>query len=126
MGPMRVLQGAFGEQRQQTVVEAAYDHFRLDRQGNLVSANTLQHYDYLVVPFFEWLHRTPPDVRRFEHLDVSVLHHYRAEQARRTSEKTGRPVEPATVLDSHRLLMTAHSCAGPRKRSIRSTRASSS
>lgn len=38
MGPMRVLQGAFGELRQQTVVEAAYDHFRLDRQGN----NTLQ------------------------------------------------------------------------------------
>ncbi len=56
MGPMRVLQGAGAGRRQQSVVEAAYDHFRLDRQGNLVSANTLQHYDYLVVPFFEWLH----------------------------------------------------------------------
>ena len=37
---------------------------------------------------------------------MSVLRHYRAEQARRTSEKTGRPLEPATVLDSRRLLMT--------------------
>ena len=48
MGPMRLLQGTFGARRRQSVVEAAYDHFRLDRQGNLVSANALQHYDYLV------------------------------------------------------------------------------
>jgi integrase len=58
------------------------------------------------VPFFEWLHRTHPEVERFEDLDVSVLRLYRAEQATRTSEKTGRPLEAATVLDSHRLLMT--------------------
>ncbi len=51
MGPVRVLQGAGLERRQQSLVEAAYDHFRLDRQGNPVSANTLQDYDYLVVPF---------------------------------------------------------------------------
>ncbi len=124
MGLMRVLQGASLERRQQSVVEAAYDHFRLDRQGNLVSANTLQHYDYLVVPCFEWLHRTHPEVDRFEDLDVSVLRHYRAEQAGRTSSKTGRPLEPATVLDSHRLLMTFLRWAA--ERSIRSTHASSS
>jgi hypothetical protein len=38
MGSMRVVEG--GLSRRQSAVEAAYDHFRLDRRGNLVSDNT--------------------------------------------------------------------------------------
>jgi len=40
MAPMRVIQGT-AERRRQSAIEAAYDHFRVDRQGNLVSACTL-------------------------------------------------------------------------------------
>jgi hypothetical protein len=78
---MRVIQGT-AALRRQSAIEAAYDHFRLDRQGNLVSANTLQHYRYLVGPFFDWLREAHPDVEGFEDLDVSM------------------------ILDAHRLLVT--------------------
>lgn len=61
MAPMRVIQGT-AERHRQSPIEAAYDHFRLDRQGNLVSANTLQHYHYLVGPFFGWLREAHPEV----------------------------------------------------------------
>src|SRR5947207_1360760 len=40
MAPMRVIQGTAARHRQ-SAIEAAYDHFRVDRQGNLVSGNTL-------------------------------------------------------------------------------------
>jgi hypothetical protein len=77
---MRVIQGT-AALRRQSAIEAAYDHFRLDRQGNLVSANTLQHYRYLVGPFFDSLREAHPDVEGFEDLDVSIVRHYRAELA---------------------------------------------
>ena len=48
--PMTVLQGGVRERRR-SPVEAAYEHFRLERQGNLVSPTTLQHYDDMVLPF---------------------------------------------------------------------------
>jgi integrase len=92
--------------RRQTAIEAAYDHFRLDRQGNLVSASTLDHYRYLVGPFFGWLRQARPEVERFEDLDVGVVRDYRLDLATRTSERTGRALEPATILDAHRLLIT--------------------
>jgi hypothetical protein len=38
-----------------SALEAAYQHFRLERQGNRVSASTLEHYDWLVRPFLRWL-----------------------------------------------------------------------
>ena len=43
---MRVLQGAL-EPRQRSTLETAYEHFRLERQGDLVSPATLENYDYL-------------------------------------------------------------------------------
>ena len=50
MAHMRVVQGTAARHRQ-SAIEAAYDHFRVDRQGNLVSGSTLDHYRYLVGPF---------------------------------------------------------------------------
>src|SRR2546421_9173498 len=106
MAPMRVLQGTAARGRQ-TAIEAAYDHFRVDRQGNLVSGKTLDHYHYhyLVGPFFTWLRDQRPGLERFEDLDVNVVRDYRVALATRTSERTGRLLEPATVLDAHRLLL---------------------
>src|SRR5215472_13666935 len=72
MAHMRVIQGTAVRPRQ-SAVEAAYDHFRVDRQGNLVSGSTLDHYRYLVEPFFEWLRDERPDVERFEDLGVNVV-----------------------------------------------------
>jgi len=105
MAPMRVLQGT-AARACPNAIEAAYDHFRVDRQGNLASVNTLDHYHYLVGPFFGWLREERPDVERFEDLDVNVVREYRLALARRISERTGRPLEPATILDAHRLLIT--------------------
>jgi integrase/recombinase XerD len=103
---MRVFQGAAGgEMRRPTAIESAYDHFRLERQGNLVSAGTLSHYDYLVRPFFDWLRGVHPEVVRFEDLGVAVVRQYRAELAARVG-RHGRTLQPATLLDSHRLLAT--------------------
>ena len=44
----------------------AYDHFRLERQGNRVSPKTLLTYDYHLGRFFDWLRRERPDIRRVE------------------------------------------------------------
>ena len=105
MAHMRVIQGTAVRSRQ-SAVEAAYDHFRVDRQGNLVSGSTLDHYRYLVEPFFAWLREERPDVDRFEDLGVNVIRDYRLALTRRISPRTGRPYEPATLLDAHRLLLT--------------------
>src|SRR5215472_14612230 len=75
---MRVIQGTAAEARPRSGIESAYDHFRLERQGELVSQSTLAHYDYMVQPFLDWLRREQPEVRRFEDLDVAVVRGYRA------------------------------------------------
>ncbi len=56
---MRVIHGAAGA-RVRSGVEAAYDHFRLERQGDLASLATLEHYDYIVGPFLRWLESEHP------------------------------------------------------------------
>ena len=48
---MRVIQGTASEARPRSGIESAYDHFRLERQGGLVSQSALEHYDYIVQPF---------------------------------------------------------------------------
>jgi hypothetical protein len=63
MAAMRVIQGT-AERHRQSPIEAACDHFRLDRQGNLVLANTLQHHHHLVGPFFGWLREAHSEVSR--------------------------------------------------------------
>ena len=40
--------------RRQPPILAAYEHFRLDRQGMLVSPRTLEYYDGMVLPFLRW------------------------------------------------------------------------
>jgi hypothetical protein len=57
----------------------AYEHFRLERQGNLVSENTLENYDALVKPFLTGpatrvLHASPD-------LDIGAMRTYRADPA---------------------------------------------
>ena len=93
-------------ERRRGAARAPYDHFRVDRQGNLVSSDTLQHYHRLVGPFFEWLRDAHPDVEGFEDLDVSVIRSYRAALSTRVSARTGRPFEPATIVDARRLRIT--------------------
>ena len=105
MANVRVMQGTALRPRQ-SAIEVAYDHFRVDRQGNLVSGNTLDHYQYLVGPFFVWFREERPDVDGFEDLGVNVIRDYRLALTRRISPRTGRPYEPATLLDAHRLLLT--------------------
>jgi site-specific recombinase XerD len=86
-----------------TPLEAAYEHFRLDRMGNRASTNTLEHYDAMTRPFLAWT--VEEGIRRFEELRVDRLGHYRAPVATRET-RFGRPVEGRSVLDSHKALMT--------------------
>jgi pimeloyl-ACP methyl ester carboxylesterase len=58
MASTRVVQGTATRPRQ-SAIEATCDHFRVDRQGNLVSRNTLDHHDHLVGPFFGWVSPRP-------------------------------------------------------------------
>ena len=46
-GTMRVLQGGLEPKSGRSALEAAFDHFRLERQGNLVSPATLDRFDEL-------------------------------------------------------------------------------
>jgi integrase len=101
---MRVLQGVL-EPRGPSGLEAAYEHFRLDRQGDLVSPATLENYDYLIQPFLRWLASQWPEVRRFDDLKVAVVRAYRAELTV-SKRRDGRPLAPHTILDTHRVLLT--------------------
>src|SRR2546423_5679432 len=104
MGPkMRVLEG--GWERGRSSLEAAYDHYRLELRGNLVSKNTREHYDYLARPLFDWLELERPDVRSFESLGLEVVRAYRAALTER-QRRDGRPLQPRTLLDSHKALLT--------------------
>ncbi len=101
---MRVITGA-AEARVRSGVEAAYDHFRLERQGDLASPRTLEHYDYMFGQFLRWLEAERPQVRRVEDLDVAVVRAYRAGLAV-SKKRTGKPLSPRTIFDSHRVLLT--------------------
>jgi hypothetical protein len=51
--------------RRQPPIRAGYEHFRLERQGALVSRKTLEYYDCMVLPFLAYLDRE--GVQRFEY-----------------------------------------------------------
>jgi hypothetical protein len=69
---IRVLPGGVSSPaRRQPPLAAGYEHFRLERQGALLSAKTLDYYDGMVLPFLKWL--DAEGVRRFDHLDVSLV-----------------------------------------------------
>ncbi len=99
-------------------IESGYQHFRLERQGALVSPRTLEYYDGMVLPFLRWLDEER--TRRFEDVDVSAVRRYRALLTARPG-RHGRPLQPKTLLESHRSILTY--CAGRGARATRSTSA---
>lgn len=96
---MRVIEGS-PQVRRRTPLQDAYEHFRLERQGNRASHHTLNAYDFHVGGLLKWLAVEYPDVRRVEDVSVGVLRAYRAEQASRPGYH-GRPLAAETLQGSH-------------------------
>jgi site-specific recombinase XerD len=94
--------GAPSPSRRQSPIESGYQHFRLERQGALLADKTLLYYDEMVRPFLHWL--DGEDVRRFDDLNVGLVRTYRAQLAARPSQY-GRPLQPKTILESHRAIL---------------------
>jgi site-specific recombinase XerD len=95
--------------RRQPSIRAGYEHFRLEREGALVSTATLDFYDAMVLPFLDWL--TAEGVERFDHLDVSHARLYRARLASSPGQH-GRQLQPSTLHGSHRAIGTFLRWAG--------------
>jgi site-specific recombinase XerD len=89
--------------RRRPPIRAAYEHFRLDRQGALVTRRTLEFYDSHVLSFLSWL--AGEGVQRFEQLDVEHARLYRARLAS-TPGRHGRMLQPDTLHGSHRAIGT--------------------
>src|ERR1700674_62358 len=72
---VRVIQGRLAdvEPHRTSAIEAAYRHFRLDKQGSLVSPKTLRLYESMIRPFLRWLDEEHPGVGRFEQLGVDLI-----------------------------------------------------
>jgi site-specific recombinase XerD len=87
--------------RRQPPIRAGCEHFRLERQGALVSRKTLEYYDGMVLPFLAYL--DSEGVQRFEHLDVTHARQYKAQLAS-TPGRHGRPLQPDTLHSSHRAI----------------------
>ena len=89
--------------RRRSPIRAAYEEYRLDRQGELLSSKTLDFHDWHVQPFLAWL--DAEGVQRFEHLSIE---HARACRARLASTpgKNGRMRQPDTLHGSHRAIAT--------------------
>jgi hypothetical protein len=88
--------------RRQPPIQAGYEHFRLEREGALVSRATLEFYDTMVLPFLAWL--DGEGVQRFDHLDVT---HARVDwRLASTPGHYGRQRQPATLHGSHRAIGT--------------------
>ncbi len=103
-GPMRrARRSQPAGRRRQPPIRAAYEHFRLERQGALVSRSTLDFYDAMVVPFLSWL--DGEGVERFEHMGVDHARLYRARLAS-TPGRHGRILSPDTLHGSHRAIGT--------------------
>jgi site-specific recombinase XerD len=88
--------------RRQPPLVVGYEHFRLERQGALLSPKTLIYYDETVLPFLRWLEAE--GVRRFDEIDVGRVRTYRAFLATKMG-KWGRPLAPKTILESHRAVL---------------------
>jgi site-specific recombinase XerD len=107
-GSVTVLDGGHAP----SPLEAAYDHFRLVLQGDLVSDRTLDHYDDMVQPFLSWA--ADVGARRFEELPAVLVERYRAQLAVRLG-RHGRRLQPRSVLDSHKALATFFRWASVKK-----------
>lgn len=100
---MRVINGS--APRPRSALRAAYEEFRLDRQGELVSPRTLEYYDDRIGQFLDWLAEERPEIRRVGDLDVGTVREYRAYLSGRLT-RSGRPLRPKTIAESHTALMT--------------------
>lgn len=100
---MRVLDGTANNSR--TQLQDAYELFRLERQGNLVTKRTLEFYDLRIGEFFAWLRREAPGLGRIDDVDVNHLRGFRAHMAARP-RPDGKPLQPETLHASHRALHT--------------------
>jgi site-specific recombinase XerD len=87
--------------RRRPPIRTGYEHFRLERQGELVSPKTIEYYDGMVLPFLDWL--DGEGVQRFADLDVEHARKYRARLAS-TPGRNGRQRQPATLHGSHRAI----------------------
>lgn len=85
------------------LLEAAYEHFKLDKQGNLVSPSTLTYYDWAVRPFLRWLREE--GISCFEELEVDSIRLYRAGLAEAIGHH-GRRFEPRSLQDIHKAMLT--------------------
>jgi integrase len=88
--------------RRQPPLVVGYEHFRLERQGALLSPKTLHYYDETILPFLPWLESD--GVRRFEDCDVGRVRAFRAYLTTRVG-KHGRPLAPKTILEYHRAVL---------------------
>ncbi len=104
---MRVINGTAAARRR-SGVESVYDHFRLERQGELASPRALEHYDYMFGEFLRWLEAERPDVRRVEDLDVSAVRAYRAALAvtKKRDGKRGRQQQDLMRIVGRKVLAT--------------------
>jgi site-specific recombinase XerD len=87
--------------RRRPPLRTGYEHFRLEREGELVSPKTLEYYDGMVLPFLDWLNGE--GVQKFEELDIEYARRYRARLAS-TPGHNGRLRQPATLHGSHRAI----------------------
>ena len=81
----------------------AYDLFRLEKQGALLSPSTLHFYDLQLAKFFAWLDRNHPEIDRFDALNADVVRRFRAELAA-TPGRYDRPLQPESLHASHRAI----------------------
>jgi integrase len=103
---LRVIDGASTTSfRRPSAIEAAYQHFRLDRQGNLIGTPQLDKYDWLFSELLAWLERERPGVRDFDLFDVALVRAWRVELAGRLN-RLGRPYEASTLQTAHVMLKT--------------------
>jgi hypothetical protein len=86
-------------------LEEAYQVFRLERQGNLLTPRTLEFYDLRIGELIAWLRREVPTVERVEEIDVNHLRAFRAFMATRP-RPDGRPLQAETLHASHRAIHT--------------------
>jgi len=100
---MKVLDGT--AVRNHSQLDDAYELFRLERHGNLVTKRTLEFYDLRIGEFFAWLSREAPALERIEDIDVNHLRAFRAYMAARP-RRDGKPLQPETLHASHRAVHT--------------------
>ena len=81
----------------------AYDLFRLEKQGSLLSPASLNFYDLHVGKLLTWLEVNNPGMSRFGDLEVEALRRYRGELAA-SPGRYDRHLSPETLLCSHRAL----------------------